>query len=53
MVTEKPFAAAVPASPMNMGAPILLAYIDAPICKHRTFNNNQSREVILIFYYIN
>ena len=32
MVTENPLAAAVPARPINIGAPMLLAYIEAPIC---------------------
>ena len=30
MATAKPEAAAVPAKPMNMGAPTLLAKMDAP-----------------------
>lgn len=36
MVTAIPDPAAVPASPMNIGAPILLAYIEAPICQRHT-----------------
>lgn len=35
MVTAIPDPAAVPAKPMNIGAPMLLAYIEAPIWREK------------------